>query len=756
MKTRTKRSLMAVIAIMIIVASIAVMFTGCASKCDFSDLMEQLTKGVRAAYGESNIDKIDVTAKAELGVTKDKEKKPSKVYSVDFATQLDLNIDSTSRNNGIKLVVTETDNSTKNATTKTVLGAWYKESSSTTATAQNMYVQYINPFDGNEHKLNIKVPTVKNTMIAKNAEIDGKQVTKDIQDADIIETYIGMLSILNNDKNIMKCKMSKKAGKFSVPLNKILSDETNELFGTITGLGDTLNPYLNALGVYLNLSELGDLLPNLVLDVQFNYEKNENKEYALSGVELKLSIDKKDFKIQRTTPTDTGSKEINEPTDEAIIEANITNDFRISIEASELKIGNGTLPMDTFNAGFNSSEGRAINAVNFKVEGRLSIDKDININLANILDATLANAINGLLGTTQLSLPKDNYKIILEADVDITKIINIGFKQNVSPYIAGTETRLVETTDGKVALMKFTGDADASSPEALSQSELQQLATNGIDWRMNKEGYAELKAMILDLLNMVNYLNIELVGAGNNKHQVTLGRENNSANSSLKVRTFKALGANVVGEGITGGVGDVIGGELSTLLNTVLGFIVPEPKIKDKTVAPSAVKPVTVTVGTETKEFTYYSIEFVEALAVENSNDGTATVEPTDPNAEFKNMAKWIAPAIRALNIFIGGTSAGEGNLLKATFGPYTFQGEVSPGVMADMITLNLKEATVYSNEDGMGILIDINCKLLKHDGKYHPGIASIQSILGFDEINLKLGLTNITYGGCVPKYFAK
>lgn len=753
MKTRTKRSLMAVIAIMIIVASIAVMFTGCASKCDFSDLMEQLTKGVRAAYGENNIDKIDVTAKAELGVTKDKEKKPSKVYSVDFATQLDLNIDSTSRNNGIKLVVTETDNSTKDAKTKTVLGAWYRESSSTTATAQNMYVQYINPFDGNEHKLNIKVPTVKNTMIAKNAEIDGNQVTKDIQDADIIETYIGMLSILNNDKNIMKCKMSKKTGKFSVPLNKILSDETNELFGTITGLGDTLNPYLNALGVYLNLSELGDLLPNLVLDVQFNYEKNENKEYALSGVELKLSIDKKDFKIQRTIPTDTGSKEINEPTDEAIIEANITNDFRISIEASELKIGNGTLPMDTFSAGFNASEGRAINAVNFKVEGSLSIDKDINVDLAGVL-GELAQTIQGLLGTTQLSLPKDNYKIIFEADVDITKIINIGFKQNVSPYIAGTEVKLVETTDGKVALMKFT--TDPGQPEPLTDTELKTLASSGIEWRMNKQGYNELKTMIMNLLDMVNYLNIELVGAGNNKHQVTLGRESNAANSSLRVRTFKALGANIVGEGTPPGVGDIVGGELSVLLNTVLGFIMTEPNINDQTAAPTAVRPVTVTVGNETKEFTYYSIEFIEAFAVENSNDGTATVEPTDPNAEFKHMAKWIAPAIRALNIFIGGTSAGEGNLLKATFGPYTFQGEVSQGVMADMITLNLKEATVYSNEDGMGILIDINCKLLKVGENYHPGISAIQGILGFDEINLKLGLTNITYGGCVPKYFAK
>ncbi|MEG2274317.1 MAG: hypothetical protein RSC44_03195, partial [Clostridia bacterium] len=160
-----KKSFIAIIAIMIIATTFAVMFTGCASKADPDELMTKLQEGIRAAYGTNNIDNISIAANAQLDIKKDKEKKPSSTFSVEFATQLDLN--GANGKNGLKLIVKEND--------KILLGAWYKDINSTKKD-NTMYVQYLDSKTQSDTKLNVKVPNVKTALTSKNVKVDGAGV----------------------------------------------------------------------------------------------------------------------------------------------------------------------------------------------------------------------------------------------------------------------------------------------------------------------------------------------------------------------------------------------------------------------------------------------------------------------------------------------------------------------------------------------------------------------------------------------------
>lgn len=720
-----KKSFIAIIAIMIIATTFAVMFTGCAKKVESEELMAKIEKGIRAAYGENNLNSIAITGKAQLDIKKDKEKKPSKTFSIDIATQLNLKADNEEKN-GIKLVVKENDT--------ILLGAWYKDVKKTTE-LNKLYVQYKNATDNTDTQLSVKVPNVANTLSTKNVDINGAKVTEDIQAAGIAAKIAGPMLLLNNEKgSMLNMRVSKTKATFSLPLTKILTpqkkakDNSAVYADALPGIFGTLYPYTQALGVYLNMSDLSTILPNILIDFEFKFDK---KSGALTGVDLDMSLSKKDVKINAATPNGDTDTPGTENTDKTLINIGIPSTYKLKLAVSDFKMGAGTLDMSTFNRpeGFKGTE---VSAINFKTTGSITTSGDIKVDLKELMSGVDLGDIGGIIGgilEKSLLLPKDTYNLIVEADIDPTLLIteNVTFSQDCSPYIKGTDVKLKELKNGGGVIAKRASDSANNGSFELTAEEKTLLAKNGVSWVVNKEGNAQLNKLINTIMKAVNYFGFELQGtkAGNN-HKLAVAQgtsglsiTKDSSALGLEASALSAINLNSIVNLIASadkgtanvledkGPGDVMFDDAFILAN--------KPAVEDKPVTPPTEEEISMKVG------------------------------------GLGWMTKYVAPILSGLKVNMFGACADPAtNWLDATLAQYWFPKTYGSGATAEtlnFISIQLNSLTAGKGGFNADITFGINPAITADKDQT---IAMIRSIIGGDTFNLKMGISSFAYGRCV------
>lgn len=706
-----KKSLLAIIAILIIVSSIGVMFVGCAKKTTTEDFIILLQEVITNSYGSNNLNNMDISANAAIEVKKDKEKKPT-TYSFDFKTQLNLDNNINTRNNGIKIVAKEGD--------KTLLDIAYQDPSAT-ASKGTMYVTYLNPFDANnKEELNIAVPNVNKVLADKNVDVDGAKVTEDIKDAAIFDAVEGIMDVINNEKgSVLNMRTTSKSAQFSLSLLTLLTNQDKKeqspdksknspVFGVLAELG--LTKYMNALGIYLSTSDLAPILPNLVIDFKLNFDK---KTKVINGLDIDIRLDKKDIKVYRSESNLNDLENPGTKKEETLVDFSIPSNYKVKVAVKDFKIGDGKLDMNVFNP--LTQTGRAVSAVNFKVGGEITLGKDINVDLAAL---GISDDIMGILETVlgikegqKLGIGADTYNLVVEADIDPLALIDANFKQDMSPFIGGTGDA-VQLQETKVGVYAVRSDGTA-----LTAAEKTRLADNGVAWKMNSKGSAELNELVAKLASMINYANISLTGsAAANQHQITIQKPNAAGNA--KITKFEALRVNAT---------EIIKNfDLPAIAKMVVGLISPDSKIENKVDE------------TGFKDAPLFNNKFIE----DNKTNTEKPVTPPASNNELQNLNTWTKPLIDKLTI-LGGASAPDGCFISAKLASHTFQGSAD-GVMKDMLTIEVRELSIGNK----GFKLDASVEIYT-DGP-DKTMNMIGGILG-GKIDLKIVINKFIYGGCTP-----
>lgn len=250
------------------------------------------------------------------------------------------------------------------------------------------------------------LPQVHPSIDAEGATEVGDSITGFLEDSvySIIDMIAGVGEIFegnNKDSYIVRLDVS-----------KLLNDDgVKELLGSAS---EQFNAIAEALGLKIQFEALNELLPKLVLDVNFDFanvdssaaDPFEASEFA--GIGVALNVKQKDFSLKRVDDSD-------------FVRINIANDFTAD---AKFKFSYGdavNVPTNPV-VGGSSDYGAAINAVNFKTKGELKLNEGINLEIALSAGAEKQTLI----------IPEGTYNITVEADLDPTKLIGMSFNTDGS------------------------------------------------------------------------------------------------------------------------------------------------------------------------------------------------------------------------------------------------------------------------------------------------------------------------------------
>lgn len=551
----TKKTLVRIVAIILVVASISVMFVGCQPKMrdhEYNDVLDKVISGMEKSINGNILH--DLSVQSNLSIDLAGGGKTTK-YDIDLAFQLDLKKDSTTAKNGLKLAIKEND--------KQVFGAYYSDWQGNANQIKDnyMYVAYNNPIDGNPLKLAVKVPDVRATLNAKKVGVNGDDIN-----GDAVADLLSLLSIAARD-----CKMNNKnpekatKATFSLPLTALLN-ETGEdsLGGILGGFSGAAEAFLKPLGIYLQLSELGKILPNIKIVFNFNFDK---KTGAITTMDLTLGVDKSSTSINHgkrpsydELHNPDGSVKpghVWEKLDSKLLSIELANDASAKISVNNLTVGNANIAASNFKADFDEkSEGvKKVSAINMQIKGSLDVlDNDISISLDKLEDK-IKDLILNILGTTKLSIAKGKYELDIQVDIDPTKLIDCDFNMPSTPYYVKDGKNIflkLREHDGAVALETISG-ADVTTAEID--------ANGGVKWMKTNTAKKNTDGIIDAVVSAVNYLKIEFAQVGGQTHVIEV--------QDGKINKLEFFGGK-----LSSAIGNLA--NLKFLVKTVMGFLPAE------------------------------------------------------------------------------------------------------------------------------------------------------------------------------------
>ena len=384
---KNKKIIVSLLVVVMVLSIAAVCLTGCKdnewTEVESTVLAERLDYALDNLATGDLLNNIEIAADLDVDTTYGSSKNS---YSVDFAVKLALD-KTDSLTNAFSFVVKN-----KNENDKIELGVYYDEAHS----GANVYLE------GPSDKLALKGVKVKDVIKEEDATISDEwcsQAETDVLNA-ISEYFIGYVVQTAGGLGTTKINKDGTIGRLELPLTALLKDKTDEgLGGLLEGVGaGMVDPYLEKLGIDLEVAKIADVLPELTVALQFKFE-GTGEDTVLKNITAELTCGKKDFVINKTDNRG------------ALIEIEITDDFSATVS------GDIFVSPETSKIQYPSSyDGfKTVNALNFTLKGELSVDKKI--------EATV--------GPLALAIPAGNYEVNIAMDADPSKILDTeSFKNN--------------------------------------------------------------------------------------------------------------------------------------------------------------------------------------------------------------------------------------------------------------------------------------------------------------------------------------
>lgn len=365
-------------------------------------LEEALGSALWNAAEENNLNSLK--ASAQLTLTANES-----VYAIKMNANLALKADSTESNSfGLSFV----DVSANNAN---ILNVYYNEGYSKTygvdyaAYDKMLFVDLGSGANAKHYSINAL--SVSDTL--KDQGVDITDTYLEDHNADSTKIVSGIESILQYFDLVkgMADKFDKKGNVSSsslyqsedgqtlllrLRLDRILSN-ASEMLGAIDG-------YTGDLGLALNSSNIGNVLPNVTIDLKFKMSGVEGGDFEkakLEGFEASLEVPQKDMRIQKSNGGDFVRINIDKT-----LKLGIGIDFKFGADAQNYNIN----PL-----GFTAAGGYTkTNAINVAVKGELTLNEPIELTL-------------NLNGEKKIGIPAGTYGIKLAIDADPVKLIGKSF-----------------------------------------------------------------------------------------------------------------------------------------------------------------------------------------------------------------------------------------------------------------------------------------------------------------------------------------
>ena len=423
-----KSKWLSIIAIVLVIACMATLFVGCNNDkekepdktpdggndtevVDVNEVFDKIITGYAKAIGEDSAFSAFNFA-TTLNVSAQEEGKAAKNYTIDFKLGLDLvnSLKNGAGANGIVIDIKEGNNQ-----------AFYFNYKNDYADTYAVYRDRAFMQVGDK-KFNIKAvdvaQTVKEQFTKANIQINpdptgtDPETGKDIYDcnpilddeiaavAETIGTYIKYAALAASNAT-----MTDTACSFEINLGTLLDpDNEDSLAGTVAGFSGVAAPYLEALGIDLDLGDLGDILPAIVIEFDFAFDSTG-----------KVTTAKADITVPAANMT------INKVGGGKLIDITIPSKLTASIDVASLVV-NGAgfeLPMVKTSV---ATGAKSINALDLSVAAKINVKKAINMSVAGIVN---------------LNIPAHDYTLKADVSIDPTALLGVDFVDAQGNFVIG-------------------------------------------------------------------------------------------------------------------------------------------------------------------------------------------------------------------------------------------------------------------------------------------------------------------------------
>lgn len=390
---------------------------------------DALSPAVENAIEANRLNTLKASAQLKLSVNNIK-------YAIKMNANLALDGESEAANSfGLSFV----EESAGNAN---ILNLFYDESYTSSGYDFGKYL-FVDLGSGkNAQHFTVNALKVKEILNSKNVKIGddqsdeiGGNIAEAVSGAyDIFDMITGMASELDDEGDVKSSALYQSKDGQSLLL-RLKLDRLLKNAGTLL---EVLNEPCKELGLDLNSSNLGSVLPNLTIDVIFKMTgvKGSNFDEAmLTGVEAKINVPKKDLAVKRTDEEGTEFLHVNISKN---IDLGLALDFKFNEKAQNYNIR----PLGS---------GSYINLINFETEGELKLNAPIGITGTPVGDI----AIKAGDYTMKLAVDINPVNLI---DVDFTNVVGVSgviklitdiFNSNAINYFS---IKIVDKTDATNAL----------------------------------------------------------------------------------------------------------------------------------------------------------------------------------------------------------------------------------------------------------------------------------------------------------------
>ncbi|MGN0771427.1 MAG: hypothetical protein ACI4MI_02450 [Christensenellales bacterium] len=431
-----KSKWLSIIAVILVIACMATLLVGCNDKekpvepdpddgetttVDVNEVFDKVIAGYAKTIGD------DAAASAfnfetALKVYAQEGTEAKKEYTINFKLGLDMvsSVENGAAQNGLYIDIKEGNN--------TVFNFNYKNDYEGAYAAYNdkVYMQV------GDKKFNIQAVDVAKTIqeqFAKaNIQINPEPSGQDKDGNDVydcnpilddeiaafvesIGEYIKMAAIAVDAET---ATLSDNACSFEINLGTLL-DPTSSVGSIIAAFQGTAAPYLDALGIDLNLGALNTVLPALAIKFDFAFDSTGK----VTNAKADIVIPAKHIQIAHKNASTN------------LIDINIPNELKAGVEVTTLKVNdaNFTLPNGAF-----SAECKKIKAIDLSLGGEIKVNKSINMDIA---------------GVVSLNIPAGTYALTAEVSIDPTALLGVDFVDaggnfaigNLLDALLGSETK---------------------------------------------------------------------------------------------------------------------------------------------------------------------------------------------------------------------------------------------------------------------------------------------------------------------------
>ncbi|MDE6189333.1 MAG: hypothetical protein K2G37_03505 [Clostridia bacterium] len=370
-----------VIAVMVL-GFVLTALVGCKNYKEVSvkEMMDFLVKAVENTAKDNRLNNMELATSISLDTTYGSSKKS---YTIDLAAQLALKTDDDNKN-AASLVIKDGDG-------KNVFSAFYDEKN----IGASVYLQI------GESRFAVPAVLVKEVLKKNNASVSNDE--SDAITETIVDGIDGLTSTLQligggDGMGIIKTLVSKdgKSYRIEISLEEIFNGDT---WKQILQYAEGIQEVINDMGIALDINNIGNILPELVLGLNVNVTSKKAEEAKISGITADLSCPKKTVEVKRT---DGGS----------LLTLKIAEDFTANVGV-QFFFNQGKVQTAT---GFTQANTTVLGgAINFTASGTLTLENEVK------------GEIKAGPVTLNLNIPADTYKLLIEADINPAALVTKDF-----------------------------------------------------------------------------------------------------------------------------------------------------------------------------------------------------------------------------------------------------------------------------------------------------------------------------------------